>query len=109
MNSSGNSPGYLLASDEERLAIERTTELLLDSSMYEFRADGMLEYTDLQNLKIVKRVAYWKISGDVLQIIERSRPYQREAKINELNENQLILTPIIDGQVSTGKMVFRRI
>ena len=102
------SPGYMLSTEEERQLVDKTSKLLLDSVQYEFKQDGLLVYKDLENLAIVERTAYWMLKGDILFINELKRPYSRQAKIIELSEHKLIITPIINGQVGDSKMIFTK-
>jgi hypothetical protein len=82
-------------------------KLLLDSTLYEFRQNGTMIYTDMENQNLVKREAWWKIKDGILFINELKRPYKREAKIVSLTPTLLIITPIIDGKAGDSKMTFK--
>jgi hypothetical protein len=101
-----NSPAYLLGTDEEIQKYDNIVRLLLDSTTYDFRPDGIMVYTDMENQKLVNREARWTVEDSILFISELKRPYKREAKIISLTSSMLIMTPIIDGKVGDSKMTF---
>lgn len=102
-----NSPAYLLGTDEEIQRYDDMVRLLLDSTIYDFRPDGTMVYTDMENQKLLKREAWWMIKDSVLYINELKRPYKREAKIVSLTSSLLIMIPILDGKAGDSKMTFR--
>ncbi|QDH80624.1 hypothetical protein FKX85_16880 [Echinicola soli] len=66
-------------------------------------------YTDIEAGKVLKRSAVYNISGECLTLKELDRSYNRQAKIINLDEEPLILTPKVEGRDGKGKMVFSRI
>jgi hypothetical protein len=100
-------PAYLLGTEDEIQKYDDMVKLLLDSTLYEFRQNGTMIYTDMENQNLVKREAWWKIKDGILFINELKRPYKREAKIVSLTPTLLIITPIIDGKAGDSKMTFK--
>jgi hypothetical protein len=103
-----NTPAYLSGTGEEIQRYDDIVRLLLDSTIYDFRPDGTMVYTDMENQKLVKREAWWTIKDSILYINELKRPYKREAKIVSLTSSLLIMTPIIDGKAGDSKMTFKK-
>src|SRR6187402_1123502 len=89
-----NSPAYLLGTDEEIQKYDDMVRLLLDGTTYDFRPDGTMVYTDIENQKLVNRKASWTVKDGIFFISELERPYKREAKIISLTSSILIMTPI---------------
>lgn len=102
-----HTPAYILGTDEEIQRYDDIVRLLLDSTIYDFRLDGTMVYTDMENQKLVKREAWWTVKDSILYINEFKRPYKREAKIVSLTPSLLIMTPIIDGKAGDSKMTFK--
>lgn len=100
------SPAYLLGTEEEIQQYDNLVKLLLDSTTYDFRNNGTLLYSDVENQKLVKREARWIIQDSTLFITEINRPFKREAKILSLTPTQLIMSPIVQGAVGDSRMIF---
>jgi hypothetical protein len=101
------SEAYIFGTDEEIQKYDETVKLLLDSVTYDFRSDGLMVYTDMENQKLIKREANWTVADSILFISEIKRPFKREAKIISLTSSTLIISPVIEGKVSESKMTFR--
>lgn len=104
------STAYTNGSAEMKKVFDKMAKLVLDSTRYDFKANGTLVYTDIEltnlEVKVLRRNARWSIKGDTLTIEETERDYQRKAKIIKLTANQLVIIPIINGQDGSSQMVF---
>ena len=99
---------YRQGSAEMKKRFDQIAQLVLDSTQYDFKPNGTLVYTDVDqaNVKIIRRKARWTVKEDILLIEETERAYKRKAKIKKLTTNQLILIPIINEKVGSSKMIF---
>ena len=102
-----SSPMYLIADDETAKKFDEQAKLILDSVYYDFRKDNFLIYVDLENNKPIRRRAKWSLDKDVLSINEIDRIYSRRAKIIKLTDKELIISPIVDGEIMDSKMIFK--
>ena len=104
------SGAYTNGSEEMKKVFDKMAKLVLDSTRYDFKANGALVYTDIElsnlEVKIIKRNARWSIKSNVLLIEETERNYKRKAKIIKLTADQLVIIPIINGQDGSSQMVF---
>lgn len=102
-----SSPQYLNSGQAFRQGIEERINYRLENTVYKFKSDDSLEYTDFVNQKIVLKSAKIALEeGNVISIKEGDQI--KRAKIIELNKSRLILEPISESNVG-GKMIFERI
>jgi len=102
-----SSPKYLNSDKEFRQEVEERINYRLENTVYKFKSDDLLEYTDFENRKIVLKSAKIELEEDnIISIIEDNNT--KKAKILELDHYRLVILPISDSP-STGKLVFERI
>ena len=102
-----SSPKYLNSDKEFRQEVEERINYRLENTVYKFKSDDLLEYTDFENRKIVLKSAKIELEEDnIISIIEDNSI--KKAKILELDPYRLVIQPISDSP-GTGKLVFERI
>ena len=107
-----NSTGYASMPEESIKKFEAHSDLLMQVCEYNFQPENKLVYMDVEQSFIgvslpVERHAVWELKNDVITIKETDRPYERQMKIVTLNDSALIVNPIIKGEVSKAKLVFK--
>lgn len=102
------SPAYLSADDVTRGAMDAQFDTMLENGQYSFGPGDTLHYTDIQGTMMVTRRALYAFSNDTLYIKEIDRAFEREAFVHQLSADSLVISPIVQGKVGNGKMVFTR-
>ena len=105
-----SSPEYAQGSQATREEIDGMVDLMLENTYYHFLDSENLVYTDLKGDEMIERKAVYKINDeDDLTMKEIERPFARQAKIIELTDDVLIISPVVNNKVGAGKMVFDRV
>ena len=100
-------PAYQYADDHTRSQIDKQFEEILSKGKYIFTKDT-LRYSDLEGTEIVNRRAIWTRKADELIISEIDRPFKRKAYIRKVSVDSLILSPILEDEISESRMRFVR-
>ncbi|AWW31170.1 hypothetical protein DN752_14110 [Echinicola strongylocentroti] len=101
------SPSYQNASPQAKEGMDRKITRFLDNTFYHFTDGDSLYYIDLSEGALVQRKAVYTLEDSVLTISESGKRQNKQAKILELQENKLVLTPLVNEE--KGKMVFQRV
>ncbi|MEN2281518.1 hypothetical protein AAGF08_05215 [Algoriphagus sp. SE2] len=103
-----SSPEYLSSSADFRANLESKINYRLENTVYKFTEGDSLAYTDFVNQEIILKKAKIEVSEDNIVTIHEGENI-KQAKIIELDGNNLILEPISTNGNSAGKLVFERI
>lgn len=102
-----SSPKFLNSDMEFREGVEERINYRLENTVYRFKSDDLLEYTDFENQKIVLKKAKIEIEeNNILSIV--GDDLIKKAKIIELQPSRLVIEPI-SKTAGAGKLVFERI
>lgn len=102
-----SSPKFLNSDMEFRQGVEERINYRLENTVYRFKSDDLLEYTDFENQKIVLKSAKIEIEeNNIISII--GDDLIKKAEILELEPNRLVILPI-SKSAGAGKLVFERI
>lgn len=102
-----NSSQYREADATLKANMEAKINYRLESTVYQFISADSLYFTDFVNQSIVRKKAKIEVSqSNVLSINDGVQI--KKARILELEPNQLIIEPIVEGG-SVGRFIFERI
>ena len=102
-----NSPAYAYGSKEEVEMMEKMFAQLYEEGHYTFTNDT-LYYSDFDKNSLITRRALFEINDTTLKIKEIDRPNIREALIQNITSDSLVLIPIINGTIGRSKMIFAK-
>lgn len=101
---------YATAEPFVKEMMDQQFAMVLQYTEYRFQEEGKMEYVDIipQDMTVVTRNATWELTNDTILIKETDRSYERKALIRSISKDSLVLSPIIEGTVGSGKLVFKR-
>lgn len=102
------SPAYTYGDAEARAQLDRLFNLMLEQGEYHFKNDT-LYHSDIEHGKIIKRRAIWNRSNEILNFKEIDRAFERQAKIEFLSKDSLVILPIIEGKGPGSKLIFTKV
>lgn len=102
-----NSPEYQNATEAQRASMNVRIKARLESTVYDFQADQVLEYTDSEQQVVVRKKAKVELSEGNMLLIHDEKG-DRLARIVTLTADQLIFQPLTKN-ASMGNLTFERI
>ncbi|MBS9523458.1 hypothetical protein KI659_05430 [Litoribacter alkaliphilus] len=101
-----SSPRYFEASDEERIRVENTFQMVLDNTYYHFDKDTVI-FSDYKENQIFEKMGRWHVKSDTLYINDLSKIKTYKFFIKKVNSDSLVMNLIHrNGDVSKNDMVF---
>ncbi|WP_143959329.1 lipocalin family protein [Litoribacter populi] len=103
-----SSPRHFEASDEERIRVENTFQMVLDNTYYHFDMDTVF-FSDYKENQMIEKMGRWHVTSDTLYINDLSKIKTYKFFIKEVNSDSLVMNLIHgNGDVGKNDMVFVR-